>query len=83
MRAAGSISLSLRHHGFVEQSRAVWLHYVVRIVLKAWWAKVSFHSVSGEGTLPSRLWAHMLEKEKALVSSSYEGTAVMVNDPYL
>lgn len=63
-----------------EQSS--WLHCVVSIVLKAGRVKVSVYSVSGEGSLPSWLCAHTLEKEKAQIFSSYEGTESMVSGPY-
>lgn len=43
---------------------------------------MSVHSVSGEGSLPSWLCAHILEKEKAQISSSYKDTESMVSDPY-
>lgn len=70
-------------NGFAEQSQASsWLHCVVSIVLRAGRVKVSVYSVSGEGSLPSWLCAHTLEKEKAQISSSYAGTESMVSDPY-
>lgn len=68
------------------ESRSSWVCRTEPSNLAALCSEFSFegwvHPVSDEGSLPSLLCAHMLEKEKALVSSSYEGIESMVSEPY-